>query len=822
MPEGSNEEEEEYLFTEPGKYKFTINANEEAQWISLVKIGEYIPNGGSIEYKFQTSNDRKTLSEETDKIENLARSQYVRVLVTMNANSQGESPKIKGIYMKFLTDHKMQVISKNENEQIIRMDAPIDETVKIELPINITINGETSTVMLSPGINTPENNPQLPANVSANVSVSYSEDGVNWVNTPESGKTYPWVKINNNITTGPNVTVSTGIASPATKTSQVQTAQIIPEWETVDYMYYFADATTTAGEWVSIEPEQYLPNSNTKLTYQFAKSNDFESWSSETEEVEGAGQMPVIEIGGSKSQFLRVKVNFKVLKAPNARVKKLPRVDDMIINYKVNDENYTNHMTVSSDTQIYKITYNPNGANGNDTYSIFTAKNNTTKLRENPYSRDNYTFLGWCEDAQGDGNYYSPGEEFQVTGKNYTLYAVWCENVIMGNEGIIGKIDDITETGNYTIDVTGNTGEKSETVTYNLHVIVYNDDLVLDGKMDVNGAILENNVYSFGSTEDLATATEQAQNTVVLKVNGNLTVESGVTLTTVRNTYGGPKGLLIYCNQNLINKGEISMTARGAKASGQNVFLYQNKNGSYEYVPKEGATGGASIYYYYHDYWDLSSDGNKGNDGTGRHTGGGGTGAGRSFMAEVNIGKGGTGTSYSGGCGSGASNSDGGGGWTANSSEGSSEGGAGSNGIVHSGNSSGYGQISMGGTGNPSGGYESYRVNANNYVYREGTGGLLIIYCSDFDNQGSITSHGVSSSTANRSNTNSRIDTGGASGGGSINIFYLNIRNRGSITATGGEAIQGEGGHAGGAGGNGTANIGSIQSGNYEIYYSNN
>ncbi len=53
-------------------------------------------------------------------------------------------------------------------------------------------------------------------------------------------------------------------------------------------------------------------------------------------------------------------------------------------------------------------------------------------------------------------------------------------------------------------------------------------------------------------------------------------------------------------------------------------------------------------------------------------------------------------------------------------------------------------------------------------------------------------------------------------GGGSVNIFYNeDYQNNGNIEANGGEAIAGEGGCAGGAGGNGCVSVGTIQSGTY-------
>ena len=96
--------------------------------------------------------------------------------------------------------------------------------------------------------------------------------------------------------------------------------------------------------------------------------------------------------------------------------------------------------------------------------------------------------------------------------------------------------------------------------------------------------------YSVGNSNDVAIGTEESQmakNTVVLKVEGNLTINSGVTLTAVASSagYGGPKGMIVYCTETLTNNGTISMTARGAYAKGQNVYLYKKYDGTYEFIP---------------------------------------------------------------------------------------------------------------------------------------------------------------------------------------------------------------------------------------------
>lgn len=113
----------------------------------------------------------------------------------------------------------------------------------------------------------------------------------------------------------------------------------------------------------------------------------------------------------------------------------------------------------------------------------------------------------------------------------------------------------------------GRTGwnKEDETVMYSLDTIVYDRDLVLDGSYDIpdDGAkLLSGKIYEIGYERDISDGTKKAEHTVVLKVNGNLTIQSGVTLTSILGDAGGPKGLIIYCTGTLRNDGEISMTRK--------------------------------------------------------------------------------------------------------------------------------------------------------------------------------------------------------------------------------------------------------------------
>ena len=112
--------------------------------------------------------------------------------------------------------------------------------------------------------------------------------------------------------------------------------------------------------------------------------------------------------------------------------------------------------------------------------------------------------------------------------------------------------------------------------------------------------------------------------------------------------------MMIYCTGTLTNNGTVSMTARGAKAEGENVYLWKNSDESYEYVPALGAAGGESVTTYEDQY----KDGIDGYAGSGRQTGGGGSGTSKAGDGDpiAISGAGGNGTSYSGGTGGGGCN----------------------------------------------------------------------------------------------------------------------------------------------------------------------
>ena len=316
--------------------------------------------------------------------------------------------------------------------------------------------------------------------------------------------------------------------------------------------------------------------------------------------------------------------------------------------------------------------------------------------------------------------------------------------------------------GTYNVTVTGSTdgGTTTETITYPIELVNYYDNV------------------TYSTTTSLGDSTNTEKKMLVVKYHGDLTVNSGVTLTVTRNgNYTYYKGMFISVAGTLTNNGTITMSARGTwNLAGENVYLWRNEDSTYEYIPAVGASGGAKVSK---TSGSGTVAGKTGSAGASRQTGGGGSGAARRYNNNGYGGPGGAGTSYSGGAG---------GGGGAGTSRKARTGGTGSS----IGGAGGAGQWMGGGAGNPGGGGSGAGTN--------GTGGLLILYSSILNNTGTISSNGSAGGTA----TDEKLTGGGGSGGGSVNIFYGQLTTSGTMTATGGARGTASKGSPGGYGGAGT------------------
>lgn len=386
--------------------------------------------------------------------------------------------------------------------------------------------------------------------------------------------------------------------------------------------------------------------------------------------------------------------------------------------------------------------------------------------------------------------------KFKIVGINGRVTVAKVEvndEEIEEGESLLDGISKVSSSVTKKIKIEDNAKE------YAVNTIYYDGNIVLDGKTPMVGALLSNNTYEFGSSIDVATQNQEAKNTVVLKVKGDITINSGVGVTACKSSsgYGGPKGLIIYCTGTFTNNGSVSMTARGAKATGEDIYLWKNQDGSFEYVPAQGAGGGGSVTVTSGAGWRCKN-GNNGGSGSARQTGGGGSGGTEvklSNNAGATSGRGGIGTSYSGGSGGGIASK-----WGVGSTIKTYNGSAGSDIGGPAGKRTDGNEPTTMGAGNPSG----------------GTGGLLVIKAMTVKNMGILSSCGVSAHAP----WDNKSTSGGGSGGGSINVFYENCENfiPSSIIVTGGARI---GTYPGGAGGNGSITVGTVADGTFKCEYKN-
>ncbi|BFT94220.1 hypothetical protein MNSC_02280 [Minisyncoccus archaeophilus] len=371
------------------------------------------------------------------------------------------------------------------------------------------------------------------------------------------------------------------------------------------------------------------------------------------------------------------------------------------------------------------------------------------------YGKGNSTILlEWGNDMVGDytysttltskseGTYTMTMDRLDTLPLSKTYYRITVTNNEGGSSPLIGnfQVQKSLLTGVRQLNNTGN-GDKSIVTAYATIPVEY---VQVDGDT------------TYSSNPVIGNTTADAR-MLVTRYNGNLTINSGVTLT----PQARKRGMFLYVDGALTINGTISMTARGAaNVPGDRILILTDSGTSYE-IPAVGGAGGAGRY---------RTTGLPGVAGSNGGSGGGGGGGARNGTG----GNGTAATSYSGGSAGGTS-----------SNSAALYGGAGGNGggDCYSG-TSGAGAGNPGGT--PSGG--------------TGTGGLLVIYAKTItvSSTGKIQSNGSNGSGG----TGSDCATGGGAGGGSVNLFYQNtLTNGGTISANGGSpGVNGDSGGAGGAG----------------------
>ena len=355
---------------------------------------------------------------------------------------------------------------------------------------------------------------------------------------------------------------------------------------------------------------------------------------------------------------------------------------------------------------------------------------------------------------------------------------------------MIKSSNEVVKTGDSILSILADNTLTEGYYKFRVNNVDYSVDLiVIDGDQTITADT------KYGDLEDCASGTEttdMAKKMVVVKVNGDYTVNSGVKVEpNFHSDYGGPKGFVLYVTGTLTNNGTINNN-HGAYAEGQDVYLWKNGDDSYEYVPAVGGAGGVLTGA------TDKTNGTNGESGSNRSTGGGGSGATRSSK---HVGSGSAGTSYSGGSGGAAA-------WSYDGGDALPNGGQGGTPTVTLTTSQGSG------AGNPAG---LFNNQASYYRADNGTGGLLVIYANNFINNNKIEAVGAKGGHV--------FTAGGSSGSGSVNVFYTGTAsgyNTIDVSAKQQTYNNNTGaGYTGGAGGTGTVSVGSISTGTYVSTYKN-
>lgn len=272
---------------------------------------------------------------------------------------------------------------------------------------------------------------------------------------------------------------------------------------------------------------------------------------------------------------------------------------------------------------------------------------------------------------------------------------------------------------------------------------------------------------------------------IVVVADDTITIPEGYTLTSDHPK----KSLVLFCN-NLINNGTISMYQKAPNVLPHDFFILESSIAGTARNIVIPAYADNALVYSIQDPGASQSVENKatknGQNGTNRQCGGGGLGCStywNSFVNPAYNSVSGSGYAFGGGAGSGGS--------IGNKNNEYSE-------LVSvdstypmrggDGHGTNYDQMLtishlLGGVGNPVGARgDLHSVELNNNF---GCGGRIIIFCNSFENNGIINVNGTDTLQEKISSQNHII--GGASGAGAVDVFYTNLVEQGTITATGGK-----------------------------------
>ena len=266
---------------------------------------------------------------------------------------------------------------------------------------------------------------------------------------------------------------------------------------------------------------------------------------------------------------------------------------------------------------------------------------------------------------------------------------------------------------------------------------------------------------------------------VVLVAEDTLTIPVGYNLIPVYPK----KSLVIMCNT-LVNNGTISMTGKGPNVLPHDWYLLSKYD-------KYGADDNIIVSAYAYNSVTSTNAVCNGAAGTNRNCGSGSSGYLTTSRGTFYF-KTGSGYAFGGGAGTGGVN-DGAGSWNPSATLYVDETYPmrGSRGYGYR-NNNDHNNFGYGGVGNPAGdNYDSWGKIVTP-AQRTGVGGRLVIFCSEFINNGIISVNGISPNN-NTASGWSPSSSGGASGAGAIDLFYYTLTTEGTLNAIGGSSVGGSG-----------------------------
>ena len=288
---------------------------------------------------------------------------------------------------------------------------------------------------------------------------------------------------------------------------------------------------------------------------------------------------------------------------------------------------------------------------------------------------------------------------------------------------------------------------------------------------------------------------DDIQDNIVLIKAPKITVYNDVILTA-----NPKKSLVLFCDT-LTNYGEISMTGKGPDTLPHDYHLVYNSDD----IGLETIIIPAYANNQVGPIDGVYVNGLNGNNGENRQCGSGGTGSINSNNGGgyKHAGASGSGYAFGGGAGSGGETGTGSGAIHNVDTVYPMHGG---NGYIYSYYGATEGVGNPAGENSPLGGYWNY--NGGNYVVPQniGVGGRIIIFCKEFINEGKISADGIDACVC-------RIyaaASGGASGGGAIDIFTEKYIDNGVLSVNGGKGSE-ICGPVSGNGGNGSITVSIIK-----------